>query len=75
MSKVDIVKSKLITLVEQINENGSGAKLEFKQQDVIQENMSICGANCRLYVFPTSTGYDVSLSGKSLEKNSYLAMQ
>jgi len=75
MSKVDILKYKLLELVNEINKKEKDIKLMFNQQDVKVENMSVSGANGRLYVFPISTDYDVSLSGESLELSAYAAMQ
>lgn len=68
MSKTEILKSKLVNLVNELNEFNN-LNLKFNQQDQNLENMSISGANGRLYITPSSIGYDVSLSGKSLEKN------
>ena len=70
MSKTKILKLKLIDLVNELNESTNG-NLKFNQQAKTRENMSISGANGRLYVSPSSIGYDVSLSGKSVEESLY----
>ena len=69
MSKVDIVKKKLIVLVDEINNQNLSGKVKFNQQKVIARNMSISGANGRIYINPVGSEYDVSLLRKSLEKN------
>mgnify|MGYP000016414442 CR=1 FL=1 len=74
MSKTEILKSKLIALVNELNES-STLILKFNQQVKTLENMSISGANGRLYINPTNVGYDVSLSGKSLEQNLHNAFK
>ena len=68
MSKTEVLKSKLVDLVTELNDSND-LNLKFNQQVKTIENMSISGANGRLYINPSSVGYDVSLSGKSLEKN------
>ncbi len=75
MSDVDILKSKLNRLVDDFNESSLIIKLAFNQQSKVLENMSISGANGRLWVQPSSIGYDISLSGKSLESNYYNSMK
>jgi len=69
MSKTEILKAKLVELVNEINQQNADQNLKFNQQVKTLEHMSISGANGRLYISPSSVGYDVSLSGKSLEKN------
>jgi hypothetical protein len=68
--KPDILKEKLIRLVEEINASTSSTVI-FKQQLKVKTNMSFFGCNGRIYIQPSSVGYDVSLSGKSVEKTLY----
>ena len=71
MSKAEIIKAQLISLLNEINTKNGNEKLKFNQQKVELGNMSLSGANGRLRVTPSNIGYDVSLSGKSLESNLY----
>lgn len=64
---VEILKSQILNLVDEINESIGIKKIAFNQQAKKKENMSLTGANGRLWIQPTTDGYDVSLSGKSLE--------
>lgn len=65
MKHIEVTKSQLNQLIDDINVS-SGSELHFHQQDKIKEHMSIIGGNGRLCICPTSDGYDISLSGKSL---------
>lgn len=71
MSKTEIIKAHLISLVNEINTKNGYEKLKFNQQQIKLGNMSLSGANGRLRITHSSIGYDVSLSGKSLESNLY----
>lgn len=75
MSKEDLLKSRLVALVEEINAQGSDYKVKFNQQKVNTYNMSISGANGRMYINPLSDGYDVSLLGESLVEVVYAKIQ
>lgn len=67
MNRTKMVHGQLQNLVERLNKD-LGVNLQLNQQKVTKEHMSISGANGRLWISPTQDGYDVSLSGKSLEK-------
>ncbi len=68
MHPTDILKNKLIALVEEIN-NNTKTTISFNQQSKKKENMSLSGGNGRMWIQPSPEGYDISLSGISLEKN------
>ena len=63
----DVIKDQLEELVDSINSRLSSTRIEFNQQPKTKGNMSITGCNGRMFVQPSVEGYDVSLSGKSLE--------
>lgn len=67
----DILKSQLISFVAEINESLNCEKLAFHQQSVQKTNISIIGGNGRLYINPTSKGYNIGLSGVSLTAEMY----
>ena len=67
----DILKSLLEKLVDSINSDQGNLKIRFNQQVKQTKNMSLTGGNGRLYVQPAIDGYDISLSGKSLENEMY----
>ena len=71
----DIIKKQLLKLVDELNENIGHQKIEFTQQVKTKGNMSLCGGNGRMWINPSSVGYDVSLSGKSIEKQLYSSMK
>ena len=66
-NRTDILKNKLRQLESEIIASGAST-LMLHQQPVTKENMSFSGGDGRIYVQPTSDGYDISLSGRSLEK-------
>jgi len=68
---IETAKQQLKNLVKKINELSPGINVEFHQQDVTKKNMCIKGCNGRIWIEPTSKGYDISLSGNSLEKEMY----
>ena len=70
---VDILgtKSRLHQLVDEINKDAGYNKVRFHQQRVRKAHMSIEGRNGRLTVKPTQKGWDLGLSGQSLEKEMY----
>jgi hypothetical protein len=45
--------------------------IKFEQQPVKEENMSFTGGNGRICIQPFHSEYDISLSGKSIEKQMY----
>ncbi len=61
------LKSILKTNIEEINRNLGSNRLTFHQQKVTTKNMSVSGFNGRIWFNPVSDGFDISLSGKSLE--------
>ena len=68
------MKQRLQELVDEVNAT-SAVCLKFHQQKKTEGNMSISGCNGRLWVQPSSLGYNISLSGKSLEKEMYPFMR
>ena len=68
---IDTVKHQLSYLVEKINQISSDVNLEFHQQNVTKKHMCIKGCNGSIWIQPTLNGYDISLSGISLEKEMY----
>jgi hypothetical protein len=66
MNRTDILLAQLRTLEAEINAAGPFV-LKLNQQKVTKENMSFSGGNGRIALQPCSDGYDISLSGKSLE--------
>ncbi|MFA0252683.1 hypothetical protein AB4480_25050, partial [Vibrio sp. 10N.261.45.A4] len=66
MDKTVLLFERLVKLVE-LHNSQSGSNLKVLQQEKVKANISIAGGNGRLYVHPNSEGYDVSLSGQSLE--------
>lgn len=67
----EILSKKLEELVEQINASNSIYQIEFNRQSQATEKMSLSGANGRLGVSPSGVGYDISLSGKSIQHQMY----
>jgi len=66
--KLESVKMKLLELVNIINAMSPISKVKFHQQDAIKGNMAIMGGeNGTLWISPCSSGFDIGLSGKSLE--------
>ncbi|MEZ9784067.1 hypothetical protein BCV08_15195 [Vibrio breoganii] len=66
MDKTTLLFERLVKLVERKNIQ-SGSNFKVLQQEKVKANISIAGGNGRLYVQPSTEGYDVSLSGQSLE--------
>ncbi|EJO4031858.1 histidine kinase [Vibrio cholerae] len=66
MNQVDILYSLLNDVVSDINHRFRSS-LVLNQQKVTKKHISLSGANGRLWVSPSIGGYDVSVSGKSLE--------
>ena len=67
----DILKSQLITLVAEVNASLNCEKLSVHQQTKTLKKISLKGGNGRLTITPTSKGYDIGLSGKSLTDEMY----
>lgn len=74
MNPTEILKNLLLQLEAEINSTGVH-KIQFHQQRVKQNHMGFLGCNGRLWISPSSLGYDIELSGKSLEKQMYPFMQ
>ena len=70
----EVTKQQLQELVDRVNSTPQRNTLEFHQQTESKENMSITGGNGRLCIRLTTKGYDIGLSGKSLEKEMYAFM-
>lgn len=69
MNHEAILKKRLCTFIDEINSELGYQKITFNEQNVKKGNISLSGANGRLYVQPKQgVYYDVSLSGQSLEK-------
>jgi hypothetical protein len=69
-NKIQELEFKLRELVKEINAS-INPHVSFDQQRKKKEHMSLIGCNGRMFILPTSTGYDVSISGMSVEKNLY----
>ncbi|HHX8502022.1 TPA: histidine kinase [Vibrio diabolicus] len=67
MKEVEILYSLLTKEVESLNSELNIA-LVLNQQEKVKKHISLSGANGRLWVSPSSGGYDVSISGASLER-------
>ncbi len=67
----DTIRNHIKHVIENINTQRGDVKLSFAQQKKKTENMSIVGGNGRLRIKPTANGFDMSLAGKSLEREMY----
>lgn len=67
MKEVEILYSLLAKEIESLNSELNIA-LVLNQQEKVKKHISLSGANGRLWVSPSSGGYDVSISGASLER-------
>ena len=66
-TQTDILKTKLELLQAELV--ASGAKnIQLNQQAIKKANLSFSGGDGRIYIQPSSVGYDISLSGQSLQK-------
>jgi hypothetical protein len=74
METTEILKARLLKLEAKINEDGRN-KIQYHEQHEDKKNMSFTGGNGRLYVTPSSEGYDISLSGKLLQSQMYPFMR
>jgi hypothetical protein len=68
------LKSRLAALEQEINSGGQ-YKVQLHQQDVHKHHLSFSGGNGRIWISPNTEGYDISLSGKSLERQMYPFMR
>jgi len=66
-----VLQYQLENTVMELNALIDHDKLKFNQQKAVKKHMSISGRNGRVWITPSSVGYDVSLSGKSVEKQLY----
>ncbi len=73
MENTKILKNKLIQLESEVNSDFMH-NIQFHQQKVTKENMSFSGGNGRIWIQPFHSGYDICLSGKSIEKQMYKFM-
>lgn len=71
----EFVSTQLKKLVDEINSSNSNFKIKFNRQLKQTKNMSLSGANGRLYVQPSLTGYDISLAGQSIQELMYPFMR
>ncbi|EOI8049959.1 histidine kinase [Vibrio parahaemolyticus] len=67
MNQADMVYNLLSGVVADLN-SSFGCSLALHQQKITKKHISVSGANGRLWVSPSIGGYDISVSGKSLEK-------
>lgn len=67
LKEVEVLYSLLAKEVESLNSRFSKT-LILNQQDKVKKHISLSGANGRLWVSPSTGGYDVSVSGISLER-------
>ena len=67
MNQADMVYNLLSGVVVDLNSR-FGCSLVLHQQKITKKHISVTGANGRLWVSPSIGGYDISVSGKSLEK-------
>jgi hypothetical protein len=74
MKNIEVLKNRLLQLEAEVNSNGE-IKIQFHQQSVQKKHMCFLGGNGRLWVSPSSDGYDITLSGKSLENQMYTFMR
>jgi len=72
---IEIAKKQLQKLIDIVNSLSPENHVEFNQQDITKRNMSIVGGNGRLTIQPTLKGYDIGLSGKSIQKDMYEFMR
>lgn len=72
---IEFAKVKIQRLVDLVNSLSPEKPVEFHQQDVKKKNMAVVGKTGRMYIQPTTTGYDVGLSGKALEESMYQSMK
>ncbi|CAD5373048.1 hypothetical protein RA210_U280023 [Rubrivivax sp. A210] len=63
--RVDNLKARLQSLVAEINSSAS-CQIMLHQQSVIRKHISLSGGNGRMYIAPTASEFDISLSGHSL---------
>lgn len=66
MNQVEILCSLLEKTVSKLNQN-LAIPLTLNQQEKVKKHISLSGANGRLWISPSKGGYDVSISGISLE--------
>lgn len=71
MRNVEILKTQLKMLVDDVNSSLGYSKLTFHQQPVSKIKMSVTGGNGRLCIYPTSNGYKIGLSGIPLTNEMY----
>jgi len=70
MKCTEVLKKNLIHLADEVNTE-IGSNIKFNQQRKKKGNMSFSGANGRIWINPFHEQYDISLSGKSIEKQMY----
>jgi hypothetical protein len=75
MNHIEILKTKLLHLEKEINSRKDCNIITFDQQSRTAKHMSFIGGNGRINITPCSGGYDIALSGQSLEKQMYHFMQ
>lgn len=69
---VEETKGRLIKLIKKINSQLEDPPfLEFHQQRIDKTHMAIKGGNGTLWINPKKKGYDIGLSGQSLENEMY----
>jgi hypothetical protein len=71
----EIVYKKLEVLTDEINTSNANYNINLDRQTRNTKRISLTGANGRLGVYPSTIGYDISLSGKSIEEEMYPFMR
>ncbi len=64
---IEVCKIQILKIVDDLNRSYGMGSFQFHQQVAKVRNMSITGANGRLYIQPAGYGYGVSVSGKAGE--------
>jgi|688.fasta_scaffold236373_2 hypothetical protein len=72
--RIEDLKKRMLNLLDQINALGNH-QLQVHQQRVTKEHLCFMGGNGRIWITPCTAGYDISLSGKSLENQMYPFMR
>ena len=72
-ARIEDLRKRLLALQNEIN--AATARIQLHQQSVIRANMSFSGGNGRIWITPSLDGYDISLSGASLQKQMYPFMK
>ena len=72
--RIENLRDRLAALEQEINSSGQ-YNIQLHQQNVHKHHLSFSGGNGRIWISPKAEGYDISLSGKSLERQMYPFMR